>query len=172
MMIWFEDCTAYTEALQEGEWVDQLWVVINNIVQFSLSVNYLWVGVYFRQASHVMVTTKERTGLAATSSCSDYTIAKYDQFSCAINLLKISKLLDSAWTFLVALGMSTRMGTSYLDILIHLHLNHCGIVNVHLLALPVYERNTGLVMFEISSQYLDVLCPVWRGVIIGILTDR
>ena len=78
MMIWFEDCTAYTEALQEGEWVDQLWVVINNIVQFSLSVNYLWVGVSFQNTSCVKVVTKERTGVTTIASCSDYTIAKYD----------------------------------------------------------------------------------------------
>ena len=71
-----------------------------------------------------------------------------------------------AWfgmTVLVDMEMSTHIITSYLDIRIHLHLNHWCNINMQLLALPVYERHTGLVMFDIASQSLDVLCPAWRG---------
>ena len=33
------------------------------------------------------------------------------------------------------------------------------------------RKHSGLVMFEISSRDLDVLCPAWRHVIIGISMD-
>ena len=54
-----------------------------------------------------MRTTKEKTGLAAIGSCRDSTIAKYARFACAVNLQKISELLQETWTFAVALDMST-----------------------------------------------------------------
>ena len=83
-------------------------------MQFSLVTNYLWFGVSFRQAKRVMMEMKERTGLVAISSYSDYTVYKYALFSCEINPQKIVELIDSAWMFSVALDMSTHMSTSYL----------------------------------------------------------
>jgi hypothetical protein len=171
MMRSFEDFAGDTEELQEGEGVDRFCIVIKNPVQFSLTVDYLSVGCSFRQAARIMISTKERTGLAAIGTCSDLTVAKYARYACAINLQKISELLDSAWTFAVALDMSTHMSTSYLDIRIRLHLNGPGIINMHLLAIPIFERHTGLVMFQTASRALDVLCPTWRDIIIGISTD-
>ena len=60
--------------------------------------------------------------------------------------------------------MSTHMSTPYLDILIRLNLENAGIVNLHLLAIPVFDRHTGQLTFEA----LDVL---WRDVLIGVSTD-
>ena len=118
-----------------------------------------------------MMTTKEKTGLATIGSCSDAVIAKYACFACAINLQKISELLEKAWMFAIALDMSTHMSTLYLDICIHLHLDHASIVNLHMLAIPVFNQHTGLVIFEVASKALDVLCKSWRDVVIGVLTD-
>ena len=79
-----------TEELEEGEKVE---IVIKNKVQFYLAIGYLKASCSFRQASRVMTTTKETTGLAAIGSCKDTTIAKYARFALAINLQKISHLL-------------------------------------------------------------------------------
>ena len=106
-----------------------------------------------------MMATKEHTRLSAIGFYSNCTVVKYAIFYCAINLQKISELIDSAWTFSIYMYMSTHMSTSHLDILIRLHINHCYIATVHPLALPVYERHTGLVVFDIASQDLDIFCP-------------
>jgi len=63
------------------------------------------------------------------------------------------------------------MSTSYLDIRIRLHLENAGIVNLHLLAIPAFDRHTGQVTFEVASKALDVLCESWRDMLIGISTD-
>ena len=118
-----------------------------------------------------MMMTKEKTGLTIIGSCSDAIIAKYALFTCVINLQKISELLKKAWTFAIALDMSTHMSTSYLDIRICLHLDHTSIVNLHVLAIPVFNRHTGLVIFEVASKALDVLCKSWRDVVIGVSMD-
>ncbi len=59
------------------------------------------------------ITVKERTGLAAIGSCNDDTSAKYAHFVCAINSQKLHELLEKAWTFSVALDLSTHMEKSY-----------------------------------------------------------
>ena len=63
------------------------------------------------------------------------------------------------------------MSTSYLDIRIRLHLKEAGIINAHLLAVPVYVRHTAQAIFNTATKALDVLCPSWRDIIVGISTD-
>ena len=52
-----------------------------------------------------------------------------------------------------------------------MNLNRHGIVNVHLLSVPVYERHTAAVIFYTAAKALDVLCPSWNGSIIGVSKD-
>jgi len=76
MMSSFIDYVDESEVMEEGEeGGDRFCIEINNPVQFSLAIEYLQAGLSFRQAARVMIGTKERTGLAAIGSCSDYTIA-------------------------------------------------------------------------------------------------
>ena len=65
--------------------------------------------------------------------------------------------------------MSTHMSMSYFDILICLHLNRHSIVNLHLLVFPVYKSHTDTVIFDTVAKALDVLCPLWKDSIIGVL---
>ena len=67
--------------------------------------------------------------------------------------------------------MSTHMSTLNFDISIHMHLKRLGIVNVHLLAAPVYKRHNAAVVFDTATKALDVLCLLWKDSIINLLTD-
>ena len=80
------------------------------------------------------------------------------------------ELLEEAWTFLVALDISTHMSTSYLDIHIRMHLNRHIIFNVQLLAVPVYVRHTAAVILDTAPKALDFLCPSWKYSIVGVST--
>lgn len=171
MMAAFEDVADESELLEAGEGVDRRCVLIKNSLQFSLAIDYLRAGCSFKQAARIMLATKERTGLAAVGSCSDSTISKYARFACAINMQKISELLACVWTFSVALDMSTHMSSSYLDIRIRLHHSKSGIINLHLLAIPVFERHTAEVIFETADKALTVLCPSWKDIVVGVSTD-
>ena len=116
------------------------------------------MGLSFRKASRLLQHTKECSRLASIGACSDSTISKYARIACAINLQKVYNLLEEAWTFPVALDMSTHMSTPYLNIRICMHLNRHVIFNVHLIAVPVYERHTDAVIFDTAAKALDVLC--------------
>lgn len=132
----------------------------------SRSTNeHLQAGLSFRQAARVMMDTKERTGLAATGSRSDYTIVKYACHICKICLQNVSELLESVWTFSNTLLISTHMCTTYLYICIRLNLSHACIISSHLLALSVFRRYIGLMMFEVASKAADTPCAAWRDFI-------
>ena len=87
-----------------------------NPLQFSLVVDYLSIGVSFRMAVSILLRTKERTGLASVGSISEKKVRSYAGFVCAINLQRIKELLESCWTFSVAMDMASHMSSSYLDI--------------------------------------------------------
>ena len=64
--------------------------------------------------------------------------------------------------------MSTHMRILYLDIHTHMHLNRNSIVNVHLLAVPVYKSHTAAVIFDTAAKALDILCTLWKDSIIDV----
>ena len=103
-------------------------------------------------------STKERSGLYIIRSNRDIAITKYAWISCAFNQKKVLDLLKEERKVLVAMDMSTHTSTSYPDVCIRLNLNRHGIVNLHLLAIPVYERHTQTVIFFTVANSLDVLC--------------
>ncbi|RMX68157.1 hypothetical protein DD238_007320 [Peronospora effusa] len=51
------------------------------------------------------------------------------------------------------------MSTSYLDIHLRLYIIHYGIQNVHFLAITVYERHTGEVIFSTACKALEAMLP-------------
>ena len=84
MMAYFTDVGEDSEALQGIQGQDRYWVVIKNLLQWSLVIDYLSVGLSFRQATHMLQHTKERSRMASISACSDLTISKYVWIACAI----------------------------------------------------------------------------------------
>ena len=79
--------------------------------------------------------------------------------------------MQKSWAFSLALDMSTHMSISYLDIRLRLYLLSYGIINVHFLAISVYERHTGEVIFLTATEALDAMCPEWRDIIVGGSSD-
>ncbi|ETI53079.1 hypothetical protein F443_03921 [Phytophthora nicotianae P1569] len=68
--------------------------------------------------------------------------------------------------------MSTYLSISYLDVRIRVYYNEI-ILNLHLLAIPMHEGHTGEAMFDAVVPVLDVRCPNWRDVMLGIpLTEN
>ncbi|KAI2493008.1 hypothetical protein MHU86_2095 [Fragilaria crotonensis] len=92
--------------------------------------------------------------------------------ACAANLQKISELLQESWGFSIALDSATHQSTSYLDLRFRLYSKkHRKIYNVHGCALPLHDRHTGEVMFNMLTKFLDVLCPNWKVSMLGVATD-
>lgn len=167
----FQDLADIKEDLVDGEEGDRLCIKINNPIQFALAITYYCARCSFRLAARVTESMKERTGLAVIDSRSDYTVAKYRLFACALNMQKLFDLLTSAWTFAITVDISTHLNRLYLNFRIRFHHTDFGIINVHVVAIPFFEMYTGKMVFEDCCQALDVFCPAWKKKIIRIYTD-
>ena len=147
-------------------------VTIKNPMQFHLIIRWLSRGVSFRQAVDILMDTKQITGNAELGSINNTGVSNYARVICAINLGKLSAILnhDSTWAFSLANDSSTHQGKSYFDNRVRFHQD--GIIyNVHVLAIPMYDRHTGENMFKLVSDVFDVICPTWRTKLISIGSD-
>ena len=84
----------------------------------------------------------------------------------AFNIL----LTDYVWAFSIAFDGGNKSNQSYVDVHICFCLD-CQVYNLHLIALPIHERHTGLNMYNLIKKFLDALCCGWKDKLIGISTD-
>lgn len=159
MIVCFRDVKDDYKALVGGQGLTHYRILIKYNSKFSRKIEHLSVGLKFRQAARVMLFTKERSGLARIGACSNPIVSNYARIACKVNLQKVYEPLDEVWTFSAALNMSTHTSMSYFDIRARLHLNEYGLVNVHLLAVSVYDWHTAELIFDTSVKVIDLLSP-------------
>jgi hypothetical protein len=78
--------------------------------------------------------------------------------------------MRDTWGYSAAFDCATYHSTSYMDIRVRLFRKD-AIVNLHLLALPMFERHSGEYIFDLFDRLLSVLDPAWRKQIVGVTTD-
>src|SRR5437667_12277730 len=87
------------------------------IIIIIIVVDYLAIGLSFRQVMNVFNKTKKHTGMAQLGNIKDTTVANYACVVYAINLQLIADVLNdkSVWAFSLANDSSTYYGRSYFD---------------------------------------------------------
>ncbi len=90
----------------------------------------------------------------------------------AINLQRISDILSflCVWLFALIADSSMHQSVSYLDIRICVCPNG-SLENLHLIAMPFYDRHTTENIATMICRILDVLYARWRSKIIAFNTD-
>ena len=76
-------------------------------------------------------------------------------------------LTDYVWAFSIDLDSGNKSNQSYVDVCICFSLD-CQVYNLHLIAIPIHERPTGLNMYNLIKKILDALCCGWKDKLIGI----
>ena len=71
----------------------------------------------------------------------------------------------------MGVALQTHFSRSYINVYIRFHHMNNSILNVHILAIPLFEWYTGAVIIKVCYKALDFLCPAWKEIIIGICTD-
>eukprot|EP00126_Sphaerothecum_destruens_P012236 Sdes_comp20989_c0_seq2m19605 len=72
----------------------------------------------------------------------------------------------------MALDSATHDSSSYLDIRIRVFVKALGnMVNLHLCALPMFQRHTGQSMFELLDTILTVIQPNWKISLLSVASD-
>jgi hypothetical protein len=119
-----------------------------------------------------MSTYQNELKTSILKSISGADVTNYARILCAINLQKISNVLNDAniWAFSLASDSSTHYGKSYFDNRIRIQRNR-QLYNLHVLAIPMFQNHTGEYMYQLITKVLDILCPKWRLKLIGIGSD-
>ena len=147
-------------------------VTIKNALQFRLVAKYLSHGLSFSQVSNVLLATKELTGVGKIGSVSHGKVSDFARVVVAVNLTSIHNILESSDVlgYSLALDSSTHQGVSYSSMRIRVHYKN-SLLNLHLAAVPMFDRHTAINIFNLTVKFLDAVSPSWRRKLIGIASD-
>lgn len=155
----------------KNENADGYKVIISNPLQFQLIIDFIVMGLSFRQVVATLLKVKTRAGLARIGSINDTHVANLARVVCGINLQILSQILcGDIWAFSLANDASTHQGKSYFDNRVRIY--HGGkIYNLHVLAIPMYERHTADNMTNLVRDVFDIICPAWKSKLLGVTSD-
>ncbi|CAI5725171.1 unnamed protein product [Hyaloperonospora brassicae] len=148
-------------------------VTIKNPMRFHLVIDHISAGISFKQTALAIGHAKNRAQLPKLAGINDFIVGKFVRVQVAVALQLIADMLsndDQVWAFSLAGDVSTHRGHSFFDIRIRLYW-HGRLLNLHLFALPMFDRHTAENMFNIIAKLMDALFPNWRAKLIGVSSD-
>ncbi|ETN17945.1 hypothetical protein PPTG_05603 [Phytophthora nicotianae INRA-310] len=140
--------------------------------RFNLAIQHMSARLSFRQAATVIQQHYQATGNNKLYGMTDTLASTYARYLVAISFQRIGELMANSymWVFAFASDISTHYERSFMDQRLRLAVDGV-LVNIHLLAIPVFERHTAIVQFNLISTTLDVLYGQWRDKMIGVASD-
>ena len=143
---------------------------VKNLKQFRLIIKYISLGSSFRLASRIFQATKEELSHGQIGSVNKKKVIDYVRIVLATSLQGIKDLLCKSWCYSVAFDGASYIHTSYLDIRVRVFHAH-DVQNIHVIALPMFNRHTGEYMHKLFVKLFDILDPLWKTKLVGITTD-
>lgn len=145
---------------------------INNAMRYNLVLDFVSVGMSFRMAAKAVEHAKKRTHVSKLTGLNSYIVGQYIRVYVAHSPQQIGALLkdDSAWAFSLAFDGSTHRGQSFFDIRCRV-MSGGKLFNLHMVALPLFERHTAENLFNTIVKFLDALYADWRSKLLSVATD-
>ncbi|CAK9862315.1 unnamed protein product [Sphagnum jensenii] len=78
---------------------------------------------------------------------------------------------ESVWAVSLASDGSTHRDQLFFDLRLHVYY-HDNLMNLHLVAMLMFERHTMLNIFNMISKFMDALYNKWHTKLIGMSTDN
>ncbi|CAK9252169.1 unnamed protein product [Sphagnum jensenii] len=177
---------ANVEKDEEEEYV----VTIKGMMRYELAMDHVSTGMSFRQVATTMQHTKERYSLSKLGGINDTIVGQNVCVGVAFALQCIADLCvdESIWALSLAgddnthrgyrnpsFGLTTKAkglqsGQHFFDL--RLRVCYRGVLlNLHLVAIPQFDRHTALNTFNMLVKFLDVLYGLWRYKLINVGTD-
>ncbi|CAK9212412.1 unnamed protein product [Sphagnum troendelagicum] len=147
-------------------------ITVKNVKQFELALDHTSIGLSFCQMSAVIDQHKKAFGNAKLVGLNNHIVSQYVRVSVTINLQRILDIVSSphVWFFALAANSSTHRFVSYLNIRIRVCPNG-SLENLHLIAVPFYDRHTTENIAALICCILDALYARWRSKIIAFSTN-
>ncbi|CAK9234576.1 unnamed protein product [Sphagnum troendelagicum] len=145
---------------------------IKDVVRFDLAMDFVSIGLSFRQTTEAMQKAKTRTKTTKLSGLNDSIAGQYTRVLVAVALQQIVVILDheSVWAMSLAGDGSTHRGQSFFD----LRVRACyrgELMNLHLAAIPMFDRHSAVHIFNLIVKFMDALYNKWRAKLIGVSTE-
>ncbi len=150
-------------------------VNIPNSTRFFLVIDYVGCGMSFRQTAVAIRHAKDRLKMQKLGGINDHNVGQYVRALVATNLNKIANLLlhPSVWAFSIAGDGSTHRNSSFFDMRIRICVNDI-LSNLHMVAIPMFERHTAENIFNLIVRFLDALngaTTIWRAKLMSVSID-
>jgi len=132
-------------------------------MRFKLAMDHVSIGMSFRQAAAAIQGARDHTKTATLSDMNDLIIGQYVRVLVSGNLQDISDLMGdlSVWAFSLAFDSSTHFEQSFFDLRIRICFKG-RLCNLHLVGLPLFDRHTAEILYNLLCKFLDALYPDWR----------
>ncbi|RQM20482.1 hypothetical protein B5M09_013883, partial [Aphanomyces astaci] len=147
-------------------------ITIKNVMRFELAMDFVGIGILFREVASAIQHAKIRTHIANLTGDNDLILGQYVRVLVGSSLEHISDVLDheSVWAMSLAGDSSTHRGQSFFDLRVRVCFDH-KLYNLHLVAIPMFDRHTAEIIFNMLVKFLDALYPPWRTKLIGMSSD-
>jgi hypothetical protein len=147
-------------------------VTIKNIMRFNLAMDHVGSGMSFRQTANAIQHAKERTKTAKLAGITNLMVGQYFYVLVDSTLQQITNCLydESVLAMLLVGDANTHHGQSFFD----LHVRICfrgRLLNLHLVAIPMFDRHTAGNIFNMLVKFFDVLYGKWHTKLIGMSSD-
>jgi len=77
---------------------------------------------------------------------------------------------ESVWAMSLAGDENTHCGQSFFDLHVRVFY-HNELVNLHLAAMPMFERHSAVSIFNLIAKFMDALYIKWHAKLIGVSMD-
>jgi hypothetical protein len=145
-------------------------VTIKDILRFDLAMDYVVIGLSFRHTAIAIQKAKDCTKMAKLVGLR--ILSQYMRVLVAVTLQLIAYILDdeSVWAMSLVGDGSAHHDQSFFDL--HVRVCYHGeLVNLHLVAMPMFKRYFAVNIFNLIAKFMDTLYIKWCAKLIGVSTD-
>ncbi len=148
--------------------------ILNNMC-FFLAIDYVGCGMSFRQTAVAIRHAKDRLKMQKLGGINDHNVGQYVRALVATNLNKIADLLlhPSVRAFSIVGDGSMHRNNLFFEMRICICVNNI-LSNLHLVAIPMFERHTAENIFNLIVHFLNALngaTMIWRAKLMSVSTD-
>jgi Tfp pilus assembly protein PilN len=137
-------------------------MTIKNVMRFELTMDHISIDMLFGQMMATIQHAKDRTKIAKLNGMNNSIVRQYTHVLVVVALQQITNMVDheSVW----AMSLASDGNTHHDQLFFNLHMRVCyrgNLVNLHLVAMPMFEQHTTLNIFNMISKFMDTLYNKW-----------
>jgi hypothetical protein len=135
--------------------------IIKDVLCFNLAMDYVGMGLSFRQTAVAIQKVKTRTKRVKLTGLNDSIVSQYTRILVDVALQQIAVILDdeSIWAMLLAGDNNTHRGQSFFQLRVCVCYRN-KLVNLHLVAMPMFKCHSAKNIFNLIAKFMDTLYSV------------